>query len=101
MENKTIKEQIISKLKELREDVYNHSLNDEIFQLVWNNIDEENYVENHDKALYIGNELGDIKAALELCDQLVGEGAFEDAKPHYNKAIWNVDGLIGFVERNL
>lgn len=97
----SIKEEIINKLKELREDVYNHSLNDEINNIVWDNIDDGQYTDNYDKANYIANQLGGIKCSVEIVEQLVGEGDFEYAKPHYDQAISDVEWLIQYVEKNI
>lgn len=97
----SIKEEIINKLKELREDVYNHSLNDEINNLVWDNIDDGQYTDNYDKANYIANQLGGIKCSVEIVDQFVGEGVLEWAKPHYSQTISDVECLIQYVEKNI
>lgn len=101
MENKTIKEQIIDKLQQLRVDWSNSTLIDEIYNIVWDNIDDGQYTDNYDKAHYIANQLGGIKCSVEIADQLVSEGVLEWAKPHYSQAIWDVECLIRYVEQNV
>lgn len=101
MENKTIKEQIINKLKKLSEDVKNTTLIDEIYNIVWDNIDDGQYTENYDKANYIANQLGSIKCSVEIAEDYWNDGDENFAEPHYNQAIWDVKCLIRYVEQNI
>jgi hypothetical protein len=101
MENKTIKEQIIDKLQQLSEDVRNTSLIDEIYNIVWDKIDDGQYTENYDKAHYIANQLGGIKCSVEIAEDYWNDGVVNFAEPHYNQAIWDVKCLIRYVEQNV
>lgn len=101
MENKTIKQQIIDKLYQLRMNVRNITLIDEINTIVWDNIDDGQYTDNYDKAHYIANQLGGIKCSLEIAEDYWNNGDENFAEPHYNQAIWDMECLIRYVEQNI
>lgn len=98
---KKIKEQLIDKLKQLRVDVNNTTLIDEINIIVWDNIDDGQYTDNYDKAHYIANQLDGIKCSVEIAEQYWNDGDKKFAEPHYNQAIWDVKCLIRYVEQNI
>lgn len=101
MENKTIKEQIIDKLQQLREDVRNTSLIDDIKIIVWDNIDDGQFTDNYDKAIYISNQLGGIQCSLEIAEQYWNDGDKDFAEPYYKQAFWDMKCLIRYVEENI
>lgn len=101
MEIKTIKKQIIDKLQQLRVDVRNTTLIDEIYNIVWDNIDDGQYTANYDMANYIANQLGGIKCSVEIAEDYWNNGDKNFAEPHYNQAGWDTQRLISFVESNL
>lgn len=54
MENKILKQEIINKLKQLKKDLNNTCLIDNIYNIVSNNFDKSNFAEFYDNA-YITN----------------------------------------------
>lgn len=95
------KQEIINKLKQIRADVRNIILIDEINTIVWNTIDDGEFGDNYDKAHYIANQLGGIKCSVEIAEQYWNDNDFDFAEPHYRDAEWNTECLIRYIEQNI
>lgn len=97
MENKTLKQEIINKLKQLKEDLNNTCLIDNIYNIVSNNFDKSNFAEFYDNA-YITNQLCNIKWLQEKAKRLKAKGDIDFAQLYFNDTEYSIVNLIQYVQ---